>query len=227
MPCSVLKQSVGHVRYYGHIRTHTHMCTHTHTQLRKPGTDSPVHSVMGRGSGCVSLVPMPSVSSSTSSLARRESNPSFSVGGGASGPAPPGLPRVNVSYEDQPLDRQGIISITADVQNFLAAILRLRKAIEEADNEGEEGRGRKGGGGGVGREGGRKGGTEREGEGRKGGVREGERWFVWVCENALERESVVVGGGGELKCCQRSHNVDAQDSSITFWQSSLCGPKRL
>ena len=53
--------------------------------------------------------------------------------------APPSVPKVNVLYDDQPLDRQGIINITVDVQNFLAAISRLRKAMEEADAAENEG----------------------------------------------------------------------------------------
>ncbi len=141
---------------------HTHTHTHTHTQLhvRKSSTESPVH--LGRGSAGSPLVNIP-LSASTSCLPRRESSSTLPPMGGASGPTPPGPPRVNVSFafEDQPLDRQGIISITADVQNFLAAISRLRQAMQEADNEGKE-RGRE---------------RERE-EGRergREGLREGER----------------------------------------------------
>ena len=37
------------------------------------------------------------------------------------------------SYDDPPLDREGIIGITVDVQNFLVAISSLKKAMEEAD----------------------------------------------------------------------------------------------
>lgn len=46
------------------------------------------------------------------------------------------VPRVNISEE--PLDRREIISITVDVQNFLAAISRLKKSMEEADNDSED-----------------------------------------------------------------------------------------
>lgn len=46
------------------------------------------------------------------------------------------MPRVNISEE--PLDRQEVISITVDVQNFVAAISRLKKSMEEADNDGED-----------------------------------------------------------------------------------------
>ena len=47
------------------------------------------------------------------------------------------LPTVNVVpyvEDNQTLDRQGIIDITVDVQNFLAAISRLKQAMEEVDN---------------------------------------------------------------------------------------------
>lgn len=46
------------------------------------------------------------------------------------------VPRVNISEE--PLDRREIISITVDVQNFVAAISRLKKSMEEADNDSED-----------------------------------------------------------------------------------------
>lgn len=47
----------------------------------------------------------------------------------------PVLPTVNVMYSDeaQSKDRQGIIDITADVQNFLAAIAELKQAMEGVD----------------------------------------------------------------------------------------------
>ena len=43
------------------------------------------------------------------------------------------LPRVSV--DDQGLDRQGIIDITVNVHSFLAAISKLRKAMEDYDNQ--------------------------------------------------------------------------------------------
>ena len=46
------------------------------------------------------------------------------------------VPRLNISEE--PLDRQEVISITVDVQNFVAAISRLRKSMEDLDNAGED-----------------------------------------------------------------------------------------
>lgn len=46
----------------------------------------------------------------------------------------PLVPRINFLSDDvQSLDRQGIIDITADVQNFLAAIARLKEAQLEAE----------------------------------------------------------------------------------------------
>ena len=58
-----------------------------------------------------------------------------------------------MSVDEPPaaLDRQGIIDITVDVHNFLAAVSQLKKAMEEADGcdgECERGRGEGGGGGG-------------------------------------------------------------------------------
>ena len=73
---------------------------------------------------------------------RRDSSQNLFVGSVPQLPAnmaPTAIPKVNVLFDDQPLDRQGIISITVDVQNFLAAISRLRKAIEEADAAENEG----------------------------------------------------------------------------------------
>ena len=62
------------------------------------------------------------------------------VGGGASNghlsvsrSSTPGLPRVSVVSEDQCLDRQGIIDITVNVHSFLAAISKLKKAMEDFD----------------------------------------------------------------------------------------------
>ena len=72
-----------------------------------------------------------SKSSSTTQFttARRDSSPSLPNIG-----AQPAVPKVNVgSYDDPPLDREGIIGITVDVQNFLVAISSLKKAMEEAD----------------------------------------------------------------------------------------------
>ena len=40
---------------------------------------------------------------------------------------------MNVASEDQPLDRQGIIDITVNVQSFLAAISNLKKAMTDSD----------------------------------------------------------------------------------------------
>ena len=88
--------------------------------------DSPVHSV-----SCNPPSPLVMKSSSMANL-RRDSSPGL-VG---IVPMTPVLPTVSVmSYNDdsQSLDRQGIIDITADVQNFLAAISRLKQAMEEAD----------------------------------------------------------------------------------------------
>ena len=105
----------------------THMLAHT--QLKKDrkislNTDSPVHT-RNPASPLVNF--------------RRDSSPSM-VGGAALTPVGGGpLPTVNVVYNDDPqaLDRQGIIDITADVQNFLAAISRLKQAMEDADSPAE------------------------------------------------------------------------------------------
>ena len=42
------------------------------------------------------------------------------------------LPKVNIAMEDAPLDRQGIIDITVNIQSFMAAISKLKKVMEEA-----------------------------------------------------------------------------------------------
>ena len=69
-------------------------------------------------------------STSTSHLGRRESSQSLS---GAS--MQPPVPTVNVGmYDGDPsLDREGVIDTTVYVQNFLAAVSSLKKAMEEAD----------------------------------------------------------------------------------------------
>ncbi len=85
--------------------------------------DSPIH-IRAPASPLV-------IKSSSVGNFRRDSTPS--VGGVSSVP----LPTVNVMpYPDetQTLDRQGIIDITVDVQNFLAAISRLKQAMEGVDN---------------------------------------------------------------------------------------------
>lgn len=103
--------------------------TYTYTQLspRKISlsAESPVHSV-----SCNPPSPLVMKSSSMANL-RRDSSPGLGIVA-----MTPVLPTVNVmSYNDdsQSLDRQGIIDITADVQNFLAAISRLKQAMEEVD----------------------------------------------------------------------------------------------
>ena len=40
---------------------------------------------------------------------------------------------------EEPLGRQEVISITVDVQNFVASMSRLRKSMEDLDNDGEDG----------------------------------------------------------------------------------------
>ncbi len=102
--------------------------THTHTSqltTRKISlnTDSPIHTRPPAS-------PLVIKSSSVGNF-RRDSSPSM---GGASSVT---LPTVNVVpyvEDNQTLDRQGIIDITVDVQNFLAAISRLKQAMEEVDN---------------------------------------------------------------------------------------------
>ncbi len=42
------------------------------------------------------------------------------------------LPKVNIAMEDAPLDRQGIIDITVNIQSFMAAISKLKKAMADA-----------------------------------------------------------------------------------------------
>ena len=117
-----------HTYTHTYIHTHIHTLMHTHTQARKSslGSDSPLHSSASR------IPTSPLVVTSSSQPNRRDSN--HSLPGTGCGPQPPSVPKVNVSFnDDQPLDRQGIINITVDVQNFLANISRLRKAMEEAD----------------------------------------------------------------------------------------------
>ena len=43
------------------------------------------------------------------------------------------VPKVSVANDDQPLGRQGIIDITVNVHSFLAAISKLKKAMEDSD----------------------------------------------------------------------------------------------
>ena len=97
------------------------------------GTDSPVHA-SNRPPPTSPLVM--AKSTSTSHIGRRESSHSLS----GTGTQPP-VPTVNIgSYDVDPsLDREGIIGITAYVQNFLAAVSSLKKAMEEADTVDGEG----------------------------------------------------------------------------------------
>ena len=69
---------------------------------------------------------------------RRDSNATPLSGSATPAQTPtlsiPLVPKVNIHSDDaQSLDRQGIIDITVDVQNFLAAIGRLKQAMEEAE----------------------------------------------------------------------------------------------
>ena len=91
------------------------------------GTDSPVHA-SNRAQPTSPLVM--AKSTSTSHLGRRESSQSLS---GAS--MQPPVPTVNIGlYDGDPsLDREGVIDTTVYVQNFLAAVSSLKKAMEEAD----------------------------------------------------------------------------------------------
>ena len=59
---------------------------------------------------------------------------SYSLSSSTSGGNFASIPRV-----EEPLERKEVISITGDVQKFVAAISELKKAMEEADEENEEG----------------------------------------------------------------------------------------
>ena len=59
---------------------------------------------------------------------------SYSLSSSTSGGNFAAIPRV-----EEPLERKEVISITGDVQKFVAAISELKKAMEEADDENEEG----------------------------------------------------------------------------------------
>ena len=100
------------------------------------GADSPSHGVRAPTS--------PLVIAKSSSMAnmtpRRDSTAAPLSGSATSSTAPtptlsiPLVPKVSIHSDDaQSLDRQGIIDITVDVQNFLAAIGRLKQSIEEAE----------------------------------------------------------------------------------------------
>lgn len=85
--------------------------------------------------------PLVTKSSSMANMTpRRDSNsaPLSATAPPSTAPTPtsslPLVPKVSIYTEDpQSLDRQGIIDITVDVQNFLAAISRLKQAMEESE----------------------------------------------------------------------------------------------
>lgn len=106
---------------------------------RKPsiGGDSPSHGARPPTSPLV----IAKSSSITNVMPRKDSNPALAMSGPSTNLATPTsslqlVPKVNIHSDDaQLLDRQGIIDITVDVQNFLAAIGRLKKAMEESEGK--------------------------------------------------------------------------------------------
>jgi hypothetical protein len=99
------------------------------SQLRKLGKS---REKRNKSTTCVSPESCtPSASPVHAQIPKNDS--SYSLSSTASGGNFTSIPRV-----EEPLERKEVISITGDVQKFVAAISELKKAMEEADEENEE-----------------------------------------------------------------------------------------